>query len=79
MHKTALLAGAIGGGLAVAIATNAIPKMMSQMMPLMMHNMMPKMMNSCFAKMDTAQRHDMLRMCRETLDQIEAKYTSHKA
>ncbi len=75
MHKTALLAGAIGGGLAVAIATNAIPKMM----PLMMHNMMPKMMDSCFAKMDTAQRHDMLGMCRETLDQIEAKYTSHKA
>jgi hypothetical protein len=32
--------GAIGGGLVVAIATNAIPRMMSQMMSGMMQNMM---------------------------------------
>ena len=32
--------GALGGGVAVAIATRAVPKMMSQMMSGMMRNMM---------------------------------------
>ena len=36
----AVLLGAIGGGLAVALATRAIPKMMSRMMPGMMRGMM---------------------------------------
>jgi len=36
---TAIL-GAIGGGIIVAVATRAIPKMMSQMMAGMMQNMM---------------------------------------
>jgi len=35
--------GAIGGGLIVALATRAIPKMMSQMMSGMMQNMMARM------------------------------------
>lgn len=35
--------GAIGGGLLVAIATRAIPKMMSRMMSGMMQNMMGQM------------------------------------
>jgi CheY-specific phosphatase CheX len=37
------LLGAIGGGLVVAVATKAIPKMMSQMMAGMMQNMMAQM------------------------------------
>lgn len=44
--KSYLLAaalGAIGGGVVVAIATQAIPKMMSQMMAGMMQNMMRQM------------------------------------
>jgi hypothetical protein len=45
----------------------------------MMHDMMPKMMDSCFAKMDSQQRQEMLSMCRDMLDQIEAKYQSEKA
>lgn len=39
----AFVLGAIGGGLVVAVATKAIPKMMSEMMPRMMHNMMSEM------------------------------------
>lgn len=35
--------GAIGGGIVVAIATKAIPKMMSQMTRGMMQNMMHQM------------------------------------
>jgi hypothetical protein len=35
--------GAIGGGLVVALATKAIPRMMSEMMPRMMQNMMAHM------------------------------------
>ena len=35
----AALLGAVGGGLVVALATNAIPKMMSKMMQNMMSNM----------------------------------------
>jgi len=35
--------GAIGGGLFVALATRAIPKIMSQMMSAMMQNMMGQM------------------------------------
>jgi len=37
------LGGVIVGGLLVALATKAIPKMMSQMMPQMMKNMMSQM------------------------------------
>ena len=37
------LLSAIGGGLVVALATRAIPKMMSHMMSEMMQNMMSKM------------------------------------
>ncbi len=40
----------------------------------MMHDMMPKMMESCFAGMSAEERERMLRMCRQTLDQVEAKY-----
>ncbi len=40
----------------------------------MMHDMMPKMMDSCFAKIGSEERERMLRMCREMLDQVEAKY-----
>lgn len=45
-NKDPLLAfvlGAIGGGLVVAVATKAIPKMMSEVMPRMMHNIMSEM------------------------------------
>lgn len=35
--------GAVGGGLFVALATRAIPRMMSQMMSGMMRNMMAQM------------------------------------
>ena len=35
--------GAIGGGLLIALATKAIPKMMSKMMAGMMENMMSEM------------------------------------
>ena len=42
-HALAGLLGAIGGGLVVAFATRAIPKMMSQMMSGMMQNMMSNM------------------------------------
>ena len=35
--------GAVAGGLLVAVATRAIPKMMSQMMSGMMRNMMAQM------------------------------------
>jgi Mg/Co/Ni transporter MgtE len=49
-------------------------KMNAEEMGSMMHDMMPKMMESCFSKMDAQQRQGMLNMCREMLDQIEAKY-----
>ena len=39
----AAVLGAIGGGLIVALATKAIPRMMSEMMPRMMQNMMAHM------------------------------------
>jgi CheY-specific phosphatase CheX len=42
-YVLAALLGAIGGGLIVALATRAIPKMMSQMMSGMMQNMMAQM------------------------------------
>jgi hypothetical protein len=45
-RKNFLLAaslGAIGGGVFVALATRAIPKMMSQLMSNMMGNMMSQM------------------------------------
>jgi hypothetical protein len=48
--------------------------MNAEEMGSMMHDMMPKMMESCFSKMDSQQRQGMLSMCREMLDQIEAKY-----
>jgi hypothetical protein len=35
--------GAVGGGLLIAVATRAIPKMMSKMMAGMMENMMAQM------------------------------------
>jgi hypothetical protein len=38
--------GAIGGGLFVALATTAIPKMVSQMMSEMMQNMMSRMVEA---------------------------------
>jgi CheY-specific phosphatase CheX len=40
------LLGAVGGGLLVALATRAIPKMMSQIMSGMMQNMISQMSES---------------------------------
>lgn len=42
-YAIAGLLGVIGGGLFVALATKAIPKMMAQMMSGMMRNMMAQM------------------------------------
>jgi hypothetical protein len=42
-YLLAVLFGAIGGGIFVAVATHAIPKMMSQMMAQMMQNMRERM------------------------------------
>ena len=44
-RKTILAAfvGAVGGGIFVAVATKAIPKMMSQLMSEMMRSMMSQM------------------------------------
>lgn len=42
-YLLAAVLSAIGGGLIVAVATRAIPKMMSQMMPRMMQNMVARM------------------------------------
>jgi hypothetical protein len=42
-YLLAVLFGAIGGGIFVAVATHAIPKMMSQMMAQMMPKMMQNM------------------------------------
>ena len=42
-YVIAALLGAIGGGIIVALATRAIPKMMSQMMSGRMQNMMAQM------------------------------------
>jgi hypothetical protein len=42
-YLLAALLGAVGGGAVVAIATDAIPRMMSQMMSGMMQNMMAQM------------------------------------
>ena len=56
-----------------------VVKMNAEEMVSMMQDMMPKMMEGCFSKMDTQQRQGMLSMCREMLDQIEAKYQSQQA
>ena len=45
-YLMAAMLGAIGGGLFVAVATRAIPKMMSKMMPEMMKNMREQMKES---------------------------------
>ncbi len=45
-YAVALLLGALGGGLFVALATRAVPKMMSRMMAGMMQNMMAHMKES---------------------------------
>ena len=42
-YALAALLGAIGGGLVVAVVTQAIPKMMSQIMAGMMQTMMSRM------------------------------------
>jgi len=42
----ATLLGALGGGMVVALASRAIPKMMSEMMSGMMRNMMSQMAES---------------------------------
>lgn len=42
-YVLAAAAGTIAGGLFVALATKAIPKMMSQMMSAMMQHMMTRM------------------------------------
>ena len=49
-------------------------KMSSEGIIAMMHDMMPKMMDSCFAKINSEEQKRMLRMCREMLDEVEAKY-----
>ena len=48
--------------------------MSPEAMSTMMHEMMPRMMEGCFSKMDAEQRRGMLTMCRQMLDQMEAKY-----
>jgi len=45
-YAAAFLLGAFGGGLLVAMATKAIPKMMTQIMSGMMQNMMSHMSES---------------------------------
>ena len=45
-YGVAFLLGAVGGGLFVALATKAIPRMMSKMMSGMMQNMMSHMRES---------------------------------
>jgi hypothetical protein len=45
-YAVAVLLGAVGGGLFVAFATKAIPKMMAQLMSGMMQNMMSNMSES---------------------------------
>jgi hypothetical protein len=47
-YAVAVLFGAIGGGLFVALITRAIPKMMTQMTSGMMQNMMNRMRESGF-------------------------------
>ncbi len=42
-YAVAFLLGGVGGGVLVAVATRAIPKMMSNVMSGMMQNMMAKM------------------------------------
>lgn len=49
-------------------------KMSPEGITSMMHDMMPKMMDSYFAKISSKERGRMLRMCREMLDPVEAKY-----
>ena len=49
-------------------------KMSSEGIISMMHDMMPRMMDSCFTKINPEERQRMLRMCREMLDEVEAKY-----
>jgi hypothetical protein len=43
-YVVAALLGAVGGGLIVALATRALPKIISQVMAEMMSNMPPMMM-----------------------------------
>jgi hypothetical protein len=45
-YAVAFLLGAVGGGLFVAFASKAIPKMMTQLMSGMMQNMMSNMSES---------------------------------
>ena len=45
-YTVAILLGAIGGGLFVALATRAIPKMMAQIISGMMQNMISHMRES---------------------------------
>ncbi len=45
-YAVAALLGAFGGGLVVALATRAVPMMMTRMMTGMMQNMMARMKES---------------------------------
>ena len=45
-YAVAFLLGAVGGGLCVALATRAVPRMMSRMMSGMMQNMTSGMRES---------------------------------
>ena len=45
-YAVAILLGGIGGGILVALATKAIPKMMTQIMSGMMKNMISQMSES---------------------------------
>ena len=51
-YALAAILGAIGGGLVVALATKAVPRIMSQMMPLIMQNMMSHMREGEFDPSD---------------------------
>ena len=67
--------------------TEIMPQMMEQfhakmgaegLVP-MMHETMPTMMDSFFTSMDDKQRREMIGMCREMLNQMEAKYMATAA
>ena len=68
------------GGDMMAMMGQMMPAMMEQFFSKMsaddMSGMMHEMMEGCFAKMDMEQRRGMLTMCREMLDQMEAKHVS---
>ena len=49
-------------------------KMSSEGIISMMHDMMAKMMDSCFEEISPEEQKRMLRMCREILDEVEARY-----